>query len=458
MWVSTASTTGQPFSGAGPAVNDVRSGLVAGIERRDDTAAMSHPAHSSPTPLKRATTVFQRIDRVIRGRGVTVVVLLTLVVACAGWSLVASNAPVRAASDTPVAFWSWRSEFPEQSDVDRAVSATGARTLFVRAGTLDSGHSGIIRIRETSGACPTGIDIHFVYNATPALLDEFESTEVAEMADVVIEVYELDAAHAIEAGGAVCGLQLDFDVPTRLLPRYGELLRAVDSRLPDGSQLSVTGLPTWMTSKDLTAMLEPVDFWIPQFYGGTVPRDVREATPIAEADQVRAGVRRARRLGKPFLAGLAAYGYTLQFNADGSLRALHGSVDPARVAACADLDPVGESVPAGDAANRRLMYRVHTESVLQGIVIAPGDWFVVEVPSAELLRASARAAREEGGDGLIGICVFRLPESDGRTVLGISSIGEALADREPSDASQGLEIDGRTGLGRPAPVRRIAVH
>ena len=213
-----------------------------------------------------------------------------------------------------------------------------------------------------------------------------------------------------------------------------------------------------MTSPDLADALEPVDFWIPQFYGGSVPREVGDSTPIATADQVRAGVRRARRLGKPFLAGLAAYGYTLQYNADGSLRAIHGSIDPARVAACAELDSVGESGPAGDAANRRLTYRVHTESVLQGIVIEPGDWFVVEVPSAELLRASARAAREEGGDALKGICVFRLPERGDWTVLDISSIGSALADSEPPDASAETEINAATRDIKPARVRRIAEH
>jgi len=384
--------------------------------------------------------------------------LLLTVVACAGWSLVFSDGHVRAASDTPVAFWSWRGEWPAQEVVDRAVAETGARMLFMRAGTIDAGRSGPTRIRATSGTCPTGIDVHLVYNATPALLEEFESTEVAEIADVVVDAYELDAARAIESGGAVCGLQLDLDVPTRLLSRYAELLRAVDSRLPEGSQLSVTGLPTWMTSADLAGALEPVDFWIPQFYGGAVPRDVRDATPIAAADQVRAGVRRARRLGKPFLAGLAAYGYTLQYNADGSLRALHGSVDPARVAGSPDLDSVGETAPTGVAANRRFTYRVHTESVMERIVIAPGDWIVVEEPSAELLRESARAARDEGGDALVGICVFRLPEGGDRTVLGIRPIGEALADREPSDSLPAVEIEGVTGHGRPAPVRRIAEH
>ncbi|MGB5037546.1 MAG: DUF3142 domain-containing protein, partial [Blastocatellia bacterium] len=222
---------------------------------------MSRPAHPSPTPLERPDFVPQRIDRASRGRGVTMLLLLTVVV-CAGWSLVLSDRQVRAASDTPVAFWSWRRELPEQSVVDRAVTATGAQTLFVRAGTLHSGHTGLIRIRETTGPCPTGIAVHFVYNATPALLDEFETTEVADLAGAIVDAYELDAAHAIEAGSAVCGLQLDLDVPTRLLSRYGELLRAVDARLPEGSQLSVTGLPTWMTSKDLSTMLEPVDFWI----------------------------------------------------------------------------------------------------------------------------------------------------------------------------------------------------
>lgn len=457
MWVPTASATGQPFSAACAAARDVRSGLVVGFGHRDDTAAMSHPAHPSPTPLERPDFVPKRIDRASRGRGATMLLLLTVVV-CAGWSLVFSDRQVRAASDTPIALWSWRRELPEQVVVDRAVTETGARTLFVRAGTLDSGRDGITRIRETTGVCPAGIDIHFVYNATPELLEEFETSDVGEMADVVIASYELDAARAIEAGSAVCGLQLDLDVPTRLLPRYGELLRAVDARLPEGSQLSVTGLPTWMTSKDLPAMLEPVDFWIPQFYGGAVPRDVRDTTPIASIEQVRAGVRRARRLGKPFFAGLAAYGYTLQFNADGSLRALHGAVDPERVAASPDLDSVDAALQIRAAANRRLTYRVHAESVLDGMVIAPGDWIVVEAPSAELLRESARAAREEGGGALIGICVFRLPEGGDRTVLDIGAIGAALADRAIPDASTVVGIDGMTRDSKPARVRRIAAH
>ncbi|MBK6427229.1 MAG: DUF3142 domain-containing protein [Blastocatellia bacterium] len=396
---------------------------------------MSRPAHPSPTPLERPDFVPQRIDRASRGRGVTMLLLLTVVV-CAGWSLVLSDRQVRAASDTPVAFWSWRRELPEQSVVDRAVTATGAQTLFVRAGTLHSGHTGLTRIRETTGPCPIGIDVHFVYNATSELLEEFETTGVADLAGAIVDAYELDAARSIEAGSAVCGMQLDLDVPTRLLSRYGELLRAVDARLPEGSQLSVTGLPTWMTSKDLPAMLEPVDFWIPQFYGGSVPRRAC-ATPSHHDRRpgARAGVRRARRLGKPFLAGLAAYGYTLQYNADGSLRAIHGTVDPARVAASPDLESFGETVPAGVAANRRLTYRVHAESVLGGVMIVPGDWIVVETPSSE------PASRVPGPHGRKAATRLPASASSGcpKAAIGPSStcsaIAAALADRDPIPGS-----------------------
>ncbi len=451
MWVPTAIVTGEPFSAACSAAYDVRIGLVVGFGHWDDTADMSRPAHPSPTPLERQDVVPQRIDRARRGRGVTMLLLLTVVV-CAGWSLVLSDRQVRAASDTPVAFWSWRRELPEQVVVDRAVTATGAQTLFVRAGTFHSGHAGLTRIRETTGACPRGIDIHFVYNATSELLEEFETTGVADLAGAIVDAYELDAARSIEAGSAVCGMQLDLDVPTRLLPRYGELLRAVDARLPEGSQLSVTGLPTWMTSKDLPTMLEPVDFWIPQFYGGTVPRDVRDTTPIAAVDQVRAGVRRASRLGKPFFAGLAAYGYTLQFNSDGSLRALHGRVDPARVARSYDVEVVVDSDSPDSVSNGRVTYRVLTASVIDEMRVAPGDFLVVETPSSAVLRASARAAREEGGGTLLGLCVFRLPEPGDRSVLRMASIAAALADRDPAEEVE-VSVDG----GEPGRFRRVAV-
>ena len=91
-------------------------------------------------------------------------------------------------------------------------------------------------------------------------------------------------------------------------------------------------------------------------------------------------------------------------------------------------------------------------------MIVPGDWIVVEVPSAELLRASARAAREEGGDALAGICVFRLPEGGDGSVLDISAIGAALADREIPDTSAGVGIDVTTRDSKPARVRRTAAH
>lgn len=359
--------------------------------------------------------------------------MLTVIAACAGWIYIFTPAAVRAADDTPIAFWSWRSELPSQELVDQAVAASNAGKLFVRAGTIDTDGSSLKRIRPVAGTYPIGIEIHLVYNATPDLLEAFESTDLVALADVVVASYEADAARAGGDGVSVAGVQLDLDVPTRLLGRYGELLAEVRTNLPPEVQLSVTGLPTWMTSKDLAAALAPVDFWVPQFYGGAVPRDVRDATPIASAESVRAGVRRAQRLGKPFLAGLAAYGYTLHFNRDGSLRALHGTVSPERVRASVDVERVDDAAAVRPDANLRSTYRVVAESVLAGMRIVPGDWIVVETPSPAVLRESARAVREEGGSELLGICVFRLPESDDPAVLRLSALAASLEDRVVAD-------------------------
>jgi hypothetical protein len=62
--------------------------------------------------------------------------------------------------------------------------------------------------------------------------------------------------------------------------------------------------------------------------------------------------------------------------------------------------------------------------------VRAGERIVLDVPSGESLRASARGVRETAGDSLLGICVFRLPARGDRTVLGLSQIAAALEDRE----------------------------
>jgi hypothetical protein len=354
------------------------------------------------------------------------------------WNVVAGRRIWRSA-EVPVAFWSWRLEIPSQNEVNEAVQQTGAKTLFLRAGQIDSEATKVRRIRAATGSYPKDIDIHLVYNATRSCLAEFERLDPSTFAAIIFGAYEEDSQRAFRDGAKVGGVQLDIDVPTRLLRNYTKVLKATRDLLPGNSRLSITGLPTWMDSVDLRETLAAVDFWIPQCYGATIPQSLEREQPISSPKLVANAVRRARQLNRPFYAGLAAYGYAIQYAPDGSLIAVRGDLDPAIVVNNADLEMISrarfeERSDPQSESEWRYLYRARTGCVVAGTALRQGDYLMLDLPTSEALRASARAVREEGGDQLRGICVFRLPLQNDRTTLSPRQVASALADTEPASS------------------------
>jgi len=349
--------------------------------------------------------------------------------------------------EVAVAFWSWRAETPAQDEVERASKETRSRLLFMRAGQLDSDAGRVTRVRAVKGRAPANVELHLVYNATPALLAEFERIDEGALARAAVETFRADSERMAVEGARVAGLQLDIDVPTRLLARYGRVLKTARASLPANTRLSVTGLPTWMNaSASLRGALEAVDFWVPQLYGAEIPATAERLVPIASPEDVRRASARARELGKPFYAGLAAYGYALVYAESGKLLELSGDVEPARVASDRNFELVerraygpgavgsGHVPVARHAGEWRYVYRAREDAVLGNVLVRAGERIAFDVPSGESLRASARGVRETAGDSLLGICVFRLPTRGDRTTLGLAQIAAALGDRdaEPS--------------------------
>jgi hypothetical protein len=345
--------------------------------------------------------------------------------------------------EVSVAFWSWRAETPAQDEVERALKETRARVLFMRAGQFDFEAGRVRRVRAVKGRAPSDVELHLVYNATPALLAEFERVDEAALARAAVETFRADSERASKEGARVAGLQLDFDVPTRLLARYGRVLKTARASLPANTRLSITGLPTWMNADaSLRETLGAVDFWIPQLYGAEIPATAERLLPIASPEEVRRASARARTLGKPFYAGLAAYGYALVYDEKGKLVELSGDVEPARVASDRNFDLVerrtfgpgaagsGTASGAAHAGEWRYVYRAREDAVLGDVLVRAGERIAFDVPSGESLRASARGVRETAGDSLLGICVFRLPTRGDRNVLGIAQVAAALEDRD----------------------------
>src|SRR5205085_6355562 len=175
--------------------------------------------------------------------------------------------------------------------------------------------------------------------------------------------------------------------------RYGRVLHAVRNSMPAGARLSVTGLPTWMeVGAQLREMLDAVDFWVPQFYGAEIPETAERVLPIASPEEVRRSTARARELGKPFYAGLAAYGYALVYTEAGKLVELSGDVDPAGVASDGNFELVerrafgpgavgsGAATGAPHAGEWRYVYRAREDASLGDVVVRAGERIVMDVP------------------------------------------------------------------------------
>lgn len=340
-------------------------------------------------------------------------------------------------AETPVAFWAWRNQSPTEADVRLAVQKTKAHAIFLRAGQIDFHDGNLRRIRPVIGSLPKQVELHLVYNGTRSLLAQLERVDESLLANAIIEAYRVDTERAAEERVPVVGLQIDIDVPTRLLGRYEKTLRALRALLKPGTQLSITGLPTWMQSAQLQSTLAQVDFWVPQLYGSEIPERSDQLIPISSVESIARFVNQARELDKPFYAGLAAFSWTLLYSSSGSLISVRGDMDPEVVAADQNLELIDQRPfgPSDTSAPRsvisdewRYVYRARADGVTDQLSMHSGDILVVDMPSAESLRISARTVRELAGDKLLGICVFRLPGEDDPATLSVQQVASAMAD------------------------------
>src|ERR1700730_16772 len=109
--------------------------------------------------------------------------------------------------EVPVAFWVWHSDCPGEPDVFRAVKEAEAQSLFLRAGQIDFEGGALRRIRAVNGRFPGSIDIHFVYNATPSCLAQFEKLSLGDLARIICKAYDEDISRAERDHARVVGVQ-----------------------------------------------------------------------------------------------------------------------------------------------------------------------------------------------------------------------------------------------------------
>ena len=76
------------------------------------------------------------------------------------------------------------------------------------------------------------------------------------------------------SGGALAGLEIDYDCPTSKLATYARFLAELRGRLPPALALSITALPTWLNSRALESLVPPLDEIVLQVHAVEDPRPV----------------------------------------------------------------------------------------------------------------------------------------------------------------------------------------
>src|SRR4030095_17187855 len=203
---------------------------VATLERRGSpsTPLFLTPSNSNPKrcihqPVTQTISSIQAtLIRSFKTRRLALSISVALLLALVVWNAAAGRR-IWTPAEVPIAFWSWRLETPSETDVTEAIRQTGTKTLFLRAGQIDYNAGRPRRIRPVSGSLPSNIAIHLVYTDTRSFLKGFEQIRADVAGATILAAFEndLDLPHIDSV--QIVGLQLDFDVPTRLLPHYAAI-------------------------------------------------------------------------------------------------------------------------------------------------------------------------------------------------------------------------------------------
>ena len=120
----------------------------------------------------------------------------------------------------------------------------------------------------------------------------------------------------------LAGVEIDYDCPTSKLATYARFLAALRSRLAHSLNLSITALPTWMTSSQLEPLTRDLDEIVLQVHAVDDPR-----RGLFDPDQAERWVRDfGRRIHRPFRVALPAYDVRVTWRQDGRLASVEGEM------------------------------------------------------------------------------------------------------------------------------------
>ena len=127
---------------------------------------------------------------------------------------------------------------------------------------------------------------------------------------------------AARVPASVVGIEIDYDCPTSKLAAYATFLAELRRRLPAAVALSITALPTWLSSPDLDKLATDLSEVVLQVHAVDAPR-----RGLFEPDRAEQWVRAFdRRIGRPFRVALPTYDVRVSWRPDGRLASVEGEM------------------------------------------------------------------------------------------------------------------------------------
>lgn len=288
-----------------------------------------------------------------------------------------------------------------------------------------------LRLHERGGPveAPDGLAVHRLVRIDDSCTPLLEDGRTTELAGLLLAAVPADAP----------GLQLDWDVPTRLLPCYASFLRDLHRCLGTQRELWITALPTWLDDPGMRLVAEVVDGHVPQCYHLGPPAYPWRATSVTGAVDLAVVIAQSEALGRPWRLGLAAIETLVAYDADGNL------LRAALPLAGEDLLADGAVVEAVQEGHERLWrLRLTRARLVEGQELPVGGTVLWGQPTAAGLRADLERLRAAGTRHCRGACLYRLDAPGTLPTLAPTRLMRA---RPAALAADLRRRDGRWWLG-----------
>ncbi|MFW5697654.1 MAG: DUF3142 domain-containing protein [Fimbriimonadaceae bacterium] len=362
----------------------------------------------------------------------SLLVSLLLLTGCAG----SESAP---AGPLSYGVWFWHSPYDLSAEDAVAMQRAGVDNVFVLAGTFSTdGERPQFVLPQSFASEASEMPVHLAFRFDRGYVNHFEEMQLKDQAELIAGAMAAQADAAREAGLTVAGVQTDMDVPSRLLPRYAELLEELHEELPEEWVLSSTALVTWLREPGAEAFARAVDFYVPQFYEAEVGDSPDDLTALADFDLFVSGLRAAEELGEPFYAGIPAYGHALMYDEEDELRGTYPglTVGDAMRHDVFELERVTET--EGGAERAVVLRAVQPGAQGEGL----GWRLVYKVPRLGTTQRFLEHLRAARPSHCLGAILFRVPEPRESLVLPLAALLRAVKGEVP-DGSLAGQIEGR---------------